>query len=161
MKLLLDADGLIKLQRAGVLGHVAESFSCTVPQAVYDEAVTSGKAHFHRDAEAIERIVAQSIAIAPTQESNQLELNLGAGETAILALVTRHMHDFVVVSDDRRFLALLRRRGVQHLAPAHLLVVLARRGILTMEEAREALERLRPLIRLSVYWSIRQDLEHE
>lgn len=42
-----------------------------------------------------------------------------------------------------------------------MLVVLARRGILTRAEARGALERLRPAIRLAAYWEARQDLESE
>ena len=51
--------------------------------------------------------------------------------------------------------------GTSFLTPADLLVVMARQGILTKVEAREALERLRPAIRLAAYWDARQDLETE
>jgi len=40
-----------------------------------------------------------------------------------------------------------------------MLVVLAKRGIMTILEAEEALERLRPLIRVAAYYDARQDLE--
>ncbi len=161
MRLLLDADGLIKLQRAGVLARVAKVFACTIPQAVYREAVVRGKERFHRDAEDIERIVAETVTVAHTLDNPQSELGLGAGETAILAFLVEQGRDFIVVSDDRRFLSILRGQGIQHITPAHLLVMLAWRGVLTRTEALEALERLRPTIRISTYWSVRQHLEKE
>ncbi len=67
----------------------------------------------------------------------------------------------MVVSDDRRFLAVLTAQGTLFLTPADLLVVLALRGILTRGEAREALDHLRPMIRLAAYWDARRDLESE
>ena len=54
MRLLIDADGLIKLNRAGVLSQVTASFACLVPRAVFDEVVTEGKARHYEDATAIE-----------------------------------------------------------------------------------------------------------
>lgn len=154
----MDADGLIKLHRAGVLDHVVRTFACTIPQAVFDEVVTKGKMRLHQDAEAIEGIIADTVTILSVQGRQQPEVGLGAGERGILGLVAQEQ-DAIIVSDDRRFLALLTTEGIEFLTPADMLVVLARRGILTRAEAREALERLRPAIRLAAYWDARQDLE--
>lgn len=158
MRLLLDADGLIKLHRAGVLQQVVRFFACAVPMTVYDEVVTNGKARLHRDAEAIEGTLAGVIQILPVQVHPQPQSGLGAGELGILSLLSQEQES-VVVSDDRRFLALLAIRGAPFLTPADVLVVLARRGILNRDAAREALDQLRPAIRLAAYWDARNDLE--
>ena len=160
MLLLIDADGLIKLHRAGVLTVVVSVFSCVIPQTVHHEVVTVGKERLYQDAEAIEWILSDSVSILPVQVQEEPGLGLGAGELGLMSLLNS-VRDAVVVSDDRRFLAELRARGVQFLTPAHVVVALARRGVLTGEEAREALDRLRPAIRSAAYWEARQDLEAE
>ena len=159
MVILLDADGLIKLSRAGVLEQVAQAFQCIIPDVVYHEAVTKAKERQYRDAEEIERIVQLAIAIRRTATAEVPELGLGAGETAVLALATQHEGEFTIVSDDRRFLAFMARQEIPFLSPADLIAVMARRGILTMDDAREALERLRPSIREAAYIETMQDLE--
>lgn len=156
MRLLLDADGLIKLQRAGVLPQVVRMFDCVIPQTVYDEAVTQGIARLHQDAEAIEAALNGTVSVAPVPTA-QRESGLGAGEMGILGLLPTEA-EAVVVSDDRRFLAVLMARGTPFLTPADLLVVLARRGSLTADEAMRALDRLRPGIRAAAYWEARHDL---
>lgn len=156
--LLMDADGLIKLHRGGVLALVVRTFSCAVPQAAYEEVVTRGKARLYEDAGEIEAIISNAVTILPVQGRQQPELGLGAGELGILSFLVRE-RDCIVVSDDRRFLATLTTQGSEFLTPADMLVVLGRRGILTRAEAREALERLRPVIREAAYREARQDLE--
>ena len=85
-------------------------------------------------------------------------MGLGAGERGVLALIPQ-LADAIVVSDDRRFLAVLSSQDTPFLTPASLLVVLARRGALNEAEARDALDRLRPMIRPVAYWDAQQDLE--
>jgi hypothetical protein len=160
MRLLLDADGLIKLHRAGVLPQIVRAFSCAIPLTVYDEVVTDGKARLHQDAEVIESLLTGVVQILPVQVHQQPESGLGAGELGILGLLLQE-RDFVVVSDDRRFLALLATQGSLFLTPADVLVLLARRGILTRRAAKEALDQLRPAIRLAAYWDAREDLDSE
>ncbi|GEM_PF-6668653 len=52
-------------------------------------------------------------------------------------------------------------REEQQIMTTAKLMVLARRGVLTRVEAREALERLRPMIRLAAYLDARQYLESD
>lgn len=134
------------------------AYPCTMPQAVHDEVVTQGKARLHQDAEAIEAIIAGAVTIVTTQEREQPETGLGAGEIGILDLLDQET-DPIVVSDNRRFLTLLSMRGIPFLTPADILVLLAKGGVLPRREAREALERLRPLIRVAAYHEAREDLE--
>jgi len=158
IRLLLDADGIIKLYRAGVLAQVVRAFSCAIPRAVYEEVVAEGKLRLHPDADAIDAILLGMVTVIPVDRFQQPELRLGAGELAILSLLPQEP-GAIVVSDDRRFLAVLSMQGTPFLTPADILVVLSRRDILSAGEAREALERLRPAIRLAAYWDARQDLE--
>lgn len=155
---LIDSDGLIKLHRAGILAQVVSTFYCAIPQAVFDEVITKGKQRLHQDADEIEAIISDRVSILPAQGRPQPERGLGAGELGILSLMTEDQ-DTVVVSDDRRFLVVLTMQGSEFLTPADVLVVLARRRVLTRDEARDALDRLRPVIRPAAYWETRQDLE--
>ena len=156
MRLLLDSDGLIKLHRAGVVSHVIRAFDCIIPQTVYDEVVTQGRARLHQDAEALETALSGTVAVVPVH-IRRSESGLGAGELGILSLLAE-TPDAIVVSDDRRFLTVLATQGTPFLTPADMVVVLARRDLLTGDEARQALDRLRPVIRLAAYWDARQDL---
>ena len=56
--LILDADALIKLYKAGVLAQVTETFEYVVPRKVYEEAVTLGRVRNHPDADDIDRVIA-------------------------------------------------------------------------------------------------------
>lgn len=129
-----------------------------MPQAVYDEVVTRGKVRLHQDAGAIEAIIAGAVTIVPGQTRGQSETGLGIGELGILDLLDQET-DPIVVSDDRRFLTVLSMRGIPFLTPTDILVLLAKRSVLSRTEAREALERLRPLIRVAAYYDAREDLE--
>ncbi len=161
VRLLLDADGLIKLFRAGVLAATARAYACLVPEAVYDEAVTEGKARHHPDAEFIEQIVREAMEVKTNpglvrQALEAEEARLGPGERAVLELYSRTEGD-IVVSDDRYFLGLLARRTIPFVVPAALIVLMVRNGALEREEAKAALERLRPSTRESVY---REAIQH-
>ena len=163
MDLILDADGLIKLERAGLLAQVAQAFSCVIPDVVYDEVVTQGKARMYPDAEAIEEVVRQFISVKSQGQPHQnpldeASLRLGAGEKAVLTLYSQEQEG-VIVSDDRSFLSLLSRHNIPFLVPAALIVVMVRQGKLSYEAAKVALNRLRPWIREAVYHLATQDLE--
>lgn len=54
---MLDSDGLIKLAKAEVLEAVAKSWTCVIPQAVYEETVERGKKAAYPDATRIEQII--------------------------------------------------------------------------------------------------------
>ena len=51
--LIFDADGLIKLNRSGVLELVTRNYESLVPTAVFNEAVVRGALRGHEDAAAI------------------------------------------------------------------------------------------------------------
>lgn len=170
MRLVLDADSLIKLCKAGVLEQVAQAFQCVIPEAVYHEAVVRGKERVYPDAEEIERIVMAAIPIhhTPTGYLNPMQYTstspdpkgeLGPGETAVLALA--HQEESVIVSDDRQFLSSLRNQHIPFLPTADLIVEMAHQQVISTEQAREALNRMRPLISRGAYQDAIQELFQE
>lgn len=156
-QLLIDADALIKLNKAGILLKVVESFECVVPTAVYDEAVVVGRAFLHEDAEDIEHILEGTVTIVEPIGSTGLGVSLGRGETAVSQSKSQYP-DALVVTDDRRFTSALRLTTDLVVSAAELLTLLARSRVLSLQEALEALERLRPSIRETIYKDIQSQL---
>lgn len=141
------------------MARLVGAFSCLMPQSVYEEVVTRGKERMHQDAEAIEATIAGVVTIVPNLKRQQPDMGLGSGELGVLNALEKETEP-IVVSDDRRFLTLLAMLGTPFLTPADVLVLLYRRGVIVRAEAIEALERLRPLIRIAAYHEAREDLEH-
>ena len=157
MIVLLDADALIKLNLAGILAVVAEKQKCVIPQAVYHEAVTNGIAAGYDDAQVIGSIVDDLIEVIPTVATTP-STTLGRGEMAVYTLSTLEQ-DSLIISDDTRFLTMLKAMGRPGTTPAQFLVMLAGQGFLATEESKQALNNMRPAIRPSAYQRAIQDLE--
>ena len=157
MKLIFDADGLIKLNHAGVLGEVVQNYESLVPAAVYSEVVVRGALIGYGDATEIGQVLEES-AVAVTSDirkalraSDPILSGLGAGETQALYLAIQHRGDAVIVSDDRRFLGVLSDLSLRFLVPSHIILGLARDEILSASDAKTAIDALRPFIRQSDY----------
>lgn len=148
--LVMDADALIKLNRAGVLVRAGGAFRCVVPAMVYEEAVTRGKARLYPDAEQIESAVSQAMTISAPSRLLDPQAGLSAGDLQVLSLA-RERHGAIVVSDDRRLLTSAARLGLAFTTPAQLVVALARRGELSVGEGLKAVDTLRPLVRPVVH----------
>jgi hypothetical protein len=161
MIVLLDADALIKLNLAGILAVVAEKQKCVIPQAVYHEAVTNGIAAGYDDAQVIgsivDDLVDDLIEVIPTIATTP-SATLGRGEMAVYTLSTLEQ-DSLIISDDTRFLTMLKAMGRPGTTPAQFLVMLAGQGFLATEESKQALNNMRPAIRPSAYQRAIQDLE--
>lgn len=164
MKVACDADGLIKMAKAGILEVFAQYAELLIGPQVYREAVEEGKARGYPDALDLERIL-KVHAQVPRKLRRTLartaqlfaDVSLGAGEREALQIYFTEQAD-AVLSDDQAFLSALEAQGIPFLTPAAVLVFLAERKLITLTEAYEALERLRPLIRSDQYEMARQDL---
>ena len=158
----MDSDGLIKLAKSGALARVIREWHCLIPQAVYEETVERGKREAYPDAEEIERLVQGRVR--PSGENEQAKeiltqaRSLGRGEREALHLFFNEKAD-AIITDDRAFLAVLKRAKLPALPPALALVELARSGGIQLAEAGDALERMRGLIRADVHRQARRDLE--
>jgi len=154
MLLVCDADGLIKLAKAGLIEVLLGYVEIIVGPQVWREVVEDGMARGHEDAAVVAGHASQ-MTLAPPDEVAVASLpesagRLGAGEREAWALqVDRSAH--AVVSDDRAFLSLLALAGVPFLTPAAVVVLLLELGVLSQENGRSALERLRPYVRQEQY----------
>ncbi len=152
--LILDADALIKLYRAGVLDTLAGSYACSIPSAVYQEAVVNAKG-LYPDAEQIDLIIQAWFQVINPPEV-PLDRHMGFGERQVLAL---WKPTDIIISDDGEFLRFLATQSISYLTPAHIILRMVDDEVLDTDTARMAIHLLKPLINPSQYQSAVERLE--
>lgn len=166
--IVVDADGLIKVGKSGVLPALLEAARLLVPRAVWEEAVEEGKRMMYEDAHELEVVLSEGDAEMVSHEIGEEAARLlegsaasfGAGEREALAVYFTEDAD-AVLTDDRAFLGLLVRAEppVPALVPAAAIVALAEGGRVSIDAARQALNKVEPFIRKAVYVAAMEDLE--
>ncbi len=134
----MDSDCLVKLTKAGLKERVCAAWDIHIPALVRRET-TAEAARFPDAVQIRDNIAAGLITVAADRrrrkQSEDAALDLfGSGEFQAIA------------TDDTRFIRRLRGLGVPFAVPAVILVRLRNEGILTRDQASEALEALSPLI---------------
>lgn len=147
---------MIKLGKSSVLGAFLSVAEVIVPEAVYEEAVVMGKKEMYENAFELERLLQEGRASVVSMGSDgraekALEggPSLGLGERAALHLAYSEEVD-VILTDDRQFLSVLNSVEIKALVPAAAGVLLAERGIVSVEEAVRALGKIENSIRREV-----------
>lgn len=140
----MDADCLIKLTNAGGKEPVCRAFAVVIPVGVRREVVDHGGDR--PDAAVVARNIRDGLVVVAVADENRS----GKGEDSALALYAEGGFDGIC-SDDRRFVAKLRTFGIPYLTPAALIVVLAKRGCLSRDEALARLAALAPLVSADEY----------
>ena len=164
-RVVLDADGLIKLGKAEVLAPFFGGCEALIPEAVYEEAVIIGKLELYEDAFELEKVLKESRIRTFGARTNPRAGNLLAGVTALgngerAALHLYHAEEAsAILSDDRVLLRFLDENSIPYLTPANVIVRLVEVRRLSPEEGLSALDKSSKLIRRSTYEKAMQDLE--
>jgi predicted nucleic acid-binding protein len=162
MRIVCDADGLIKLHKAGLLALLVHHAEVLIGPEVFREAVTAGMARGYPDAIALAQLLQPHWPQpAPPAHPHAVQVlrgtRLGPGEAEALRLYF-HAQGEAILSDDRAFVTLLLTHHIPVLTPATVVVALCEWGLVTVTHATQVLERLRPLIRAEQYHAAQADL---
>jgi len=153
MKLLMDADCLIKLTKAGLKELVANKISITIPAVVQKEVVHSGKEKGCADATVVEdNIDAGMIAI--TESGSEY----GSGDDALIALFQKESYD-AVATDDAKLTRQLRIKSIPFILPGVVIYKLFRDNLINRKSALRALRQLAEFISEDEFSTVRLLME--
>jgi len=155
---------MIKLTKAHAKEPVSKAFTVILAPAVEDECVEQGLAGGHSDAALIGQNLKAGLVSSgqgrrvPRAEALLRSLGLSDGEADALRLFMAGRAD-IVVSDDRRFLQVLKGLEVPRTTPAALLARLVARKSISRQEGLRLLDRMAPLISEIEFMAIRRSME--
>lgn len=151
-KLVFDADGLIKLAKSGALEPVTGVFECMATKQVEREAVTEGKRRLYEDAFETGRII--SLGKIKIMEVNlhvqMARRDFGVGELSVIGLYKKIAAD-AIVSDDKKFLALLAQESIPFVTPTQLIVGMAVSKKISVENAQAHLSNIKQWVTQKSY----------
>jgi rRNA-processing protein FCF1 len=141
MEILMDADCLIKLTKAGLKEFICLHEKIVIPGSVKREVVDAGKSKGHADAELIEKNIHHGLITL----AKEVALNHVKGDQALVAMFKRGRY-IAVASDDAKLIRILRATGIPFVLPALLIFSICRRGAIDKATGLDWLERLSPFI---------------
>jgi rRNA-processing protein FCF1 len=154
MTILMDADCLIKLTKAGLKELICKQERIVIPRTVKREVVDVGKRKGHPDAELIgENIRHGLIMLAKEVASDHVK-----GDQALVAIFKRGRYS-AVATDDAKLTRILQATGIPFVLPALFIFSICRRGVIDKAKGLNWLEKLSPFISDEEYTVTRLLLE--
>ena len=153
MKLLMDADCLIKLTKAGLKDLVGSKDVIFIPEVVQKEVVDAGKAKACADAFVVEKNIETHVVTVAEASSNSR-----TGDEALIAHFQSKKYD-AVATDDARLARLLRVSGIPFILPALIIYHLLQDDMIDRKTALRALKRLAEFISDDEYSTVRLLME--
>jgi rRNA-processing protein FCF1 len=153
MNLLMDADCLIKLTKAGLKELVGSKDVIFIPQVVQREVVDAGKDKGCADAFVVEKNIQNhliTIAKAPSKYTK--------GDDALIGLFQKKEYD-AVATDDAKLARLLRIHGIPFILPGLIIYHLLQDDIIDRGSALWALKQLSEFISEDEYSTVRLLME--
>lgn len=136
MKLLMDADCLIKITKAGIKEPVAVHFEVTIPGIVEREVVADGKGRNCADAFIVENNISGRV-ISVLKGRKKFK----SGDEALPILFKKDKFD-AVATDDAKLIRRLKAGNIPFMVPGVILYQMAYDKIFNLKEALAALDRL-------------------
>jgi rRNA-processing protein FCF1 len=141
MTILMDADCLIKVTKAGLKEFICKQEKIVIPGTVKKEVVDAGKSKGHPDGELIEENIRDGlITLAKEVGSNYVK-----GDQALVAVFKRGRYK-AVATDDAKLTRILQATGIPFVLPALLIFSFCRRRLIDKATGVRWLERLSPFI---------------
>jgi rRNA-processing protein FCF1 len=154
MKVLMDADCLIKLTKAGLKEDICQHFQIMIPAAVEREVVEAGKAKGCPDADSIEKNIQKDLL----QVTKEKPFGPIGGDQALVEISQKGRYD-MVATDDAKLIRILRSAGIPFIIPGLLIYSLFRKGGIGVDVALNWVERLSPFVSNEEYSTVRLLLE--
>ena len=145
LRVLMDADCLIKITRAGYKEEAVRAFKVSIPAPVVTEVVGQGSGRV------------ESELISKNIDESRIKVLPAAGKSGDSALspVFRGGGFDCVGTDDRRLINRLTTLRIPCVVPGLLLYEIAKLGRLSRQEAERVLQRLQPSITGEEYQIVR------
>lgn len=153
---IMDADTLIKLNKADVIGVVLNTFNCIIPEVVYKEAIVDGKRRGYEDAadlEAALRNQGKVRAVVHSKDATAIlesATSLGKGEKTCLHLYFETRAS-IIATDDWRFIKLLKANAIPFTFSVMIIIDLTRLKRISKSTAHTAMDKISPLIKREWY----------
>ena len=141
MKILMDADCLIKLTKAGLKEFISQHEKIAVPETVKREVVDAGKSKGYTDADLVEKNIHNGL-IALAKEA---VMNHGKGDQALITTFKQGRYA-AIATDDAKLIRFLRGAGIPFILPALLIYAIYRKGLIDQATGLNWLHRLLPFI---------------
>ena len=141
MRLLMDADCLIKLTKAGLKGFMCQHEEITIPVEVKIEVVDVGKEKGHPDAELVEKNITKGlVSLAKEITTGHLK-----GDAALIATFNKGRYG-AIATDDAKLIRMLGSAGIPYILPALLIYSVYKRGLIDHGTGMNWLSRLSAFI---------------
>jgi len=140
MKVLMDADCLIKLTKAGLKELIAENAAISIPETVKREVVDAGKIKGCADAFAVAQNIASRII-----DVIKSPLDYTKGDHALVAFFEKEKYD-AVATDDAKLTRNLKAHGIRFILPGLIIHQLQKEGRINSITALWALDQLAEFI---------------
>lgn len=154
MKIVMDADCLIKLTKSGLKECICNAFSVTIPHLVKEEVVDRGKKKGLSDAYVVDKNIKDKLLKVEGSKNSRIH----AGEKEAVALFENGGFD-AIGSDDKRFIRDLRIFNIPYITPAVFIAVMLKNGDIALAEAEKKLDTLSEYISEHEYYAVKFFIE--
>src|SRR4030066_1624321 len=142
MKILMDADFLIKLTKAGLKEKICKRFEVDIPSIVKKEVVDAGKSKGLSDAELVEKNIQNDI-IRVTEKESSAHVK---GDQALIEVFKQGRYD-LIATDDSKLIRLLKTIGIPYILPGLLIYSLYQTDIINKVTALHCLKNISAFLR--------------
>ena len=164
MKVIMDADSLIKLTKAKAKEVILENIEAYIPPKVVEETVEIPKEEGYPDAFLIEANLKKGLLeVGEIEEKEEVEemidrLRIKGGEADVFRLYKSGRFD-AISSDDGKFLEILDALNIPYLTPSALVVHLFKMKGLSKKETETYINELKEMISDEEYYLAIREVE--